>query len=291
VRAGTGLGVGFATKTPDRSGVAEAFVVDRPGRPTAALTPSGEAPSSVQPEAKARASTKSAPQGGLKRFIPLAYPLALATKQTAQSVTIVPAGGTCMQFVICSVVSLALVSTLGACQGAAKPDASNTPVKAVSADPSSNPTMAGFRLTSSAIAPNQAIPAAYTCDGGDLAPPLVWAAAPAKAARLALILEDPDAPSRPFTHWIIFNLPVTDMELVAGGSLPFGTAEGLNSFGKAGYNGPCPPKGPAHRYHFMLYALDTSLSLDGGATRAQVDAAMQGHIVGQTELVGTYAHH
>jgi Raf kinase inhibitor-like YbhB/YbcL family protein len=196
-----------------------------------------------------------------------------------------------MRYIVRSVALIMWVSLATACQGAQKPSASTTPAPATAAaDPASTPAPTGFRLTSSAIAPNKPIPAAYTCDGGDLAPPLAWAGAPAKASRLALIVEDPDAPAQPFSHWIVFNLPVTDMELVAGGSLPFGTAEGLNSFGKAGYNGPCPPAGAAHHYHFTLYALDTSLSLDGGATRAQVDAAMQGHIVGRVELVGTYAH-
>lgn len=186
-----------------------------------------------------------------------------------------------------------LVTALGAsaCTQPKNANASSPPSRtttATSPDPTRAPTASSFKLQSSAFAPNAAIPANYTCDGANQIPPLAWSGAPAGASRLVLIVMDPDAPGGNFTHWVVWDLPVSDGAIGAGGSLPFGAQEGLNSAGKVGYDGPCPPAGSAHHYHFTLYAVDAPLGLSGGASRTDVDAKMAGHVVAHTELVGTY---
>ncbi len=144
-----------------------------------------------------------------------------------------------------------------------------------------------FALSSSAFAPNGAIPRRYTCDGPDISPPLAWAGAPDGTAALALIVDDPDA--KGFVHWV-----VADLAAAATGSLPEGASghlapavEGRNDFGKLGYGGPCPPSG-THHYRFTLLALSSRLGLPSGTTAAQVRAAASGKTLAQTILVGTY---
>jgi Raf kinase inhibitor-like YbhB/YbcL family protein len=131
-----------------------------------------------------------------------------------------------------------------------------------------------------------------TCDGSDTSPALSWSAPPQGTQSFALILEDPDAPRRTWVHWLLYDLPANERELPEGvppeGQLPSGARQGRNDFGKIGYGGPCPPPGPAHRYYFKLYALDKRLDLRAGATRAQVDRSMRGHIVAQADLMGRY---
>jgi Raf kinase inhibitor-like YbhB/YbcL family protein len=144
----------------------------------------------------------------------------------------------------------------------------------------------GFTLTSTAFAAGQAIPKRYTCDGENVSPPLTWSGSPAAAKSFVLIVDDPDAPGGTFTHWIVFNLPAGIHSMPEGTALPAGAAEGVNGFGKAGYGGPCPPKG-RHRYVHQLYALDTRLSVDK-PTRKQIDAALQGHVLARATLMGTY---
>jgi hypothetical protein len=112
--------------------------------------------------------------------------------------------------------------------------------------------------------------------------------APGGEKSAALTVIDPDAPGRPFTHWVVFNLPAGTTGLPEGGPLPPGTAEGRNDFGGAGYRGPCPPPGSPHHYHFRVYALDTTLSLRSGATEAAFDDAIKGHVLADGELVGTF---
>jgi Raf kinase inhibitor-like YbhB/YbcL family protein len=147
-------------------------------------------------------------------------------------------------------------------------------------------------ITSSAFAPNGTIPKKYTCDGPDVSPPLRWSEPPAGTQSLALIMDDPDAPAGTWVHWVLYNLPASVRELPENlpkvEQLPDGARQGRNDFRKTGYGGPCPPKGPAHRYFFKLYALDTKLDLKAGATKADVEKAMQGHILAQGELVGRY---
>lgn len=149
-----------------------------------------------------------------------------------------------------------------------------------------------FAITSPAFADGANIPVKYTCNGQNISPALDWGQGPAGTASFALILEDPDAPVKNFTHWVIFNLPpdtsglpeaVTADTVLAGGAM-----QGKNGVGRIGYMGSCPPKGPAHRYRFTLYALDKSLDLSAGATKDQVLQAMEGHIVAQSQLIGLY---
>ena len=137
------------------------------------------------------------------------------------------------------------------------------------------------------------IPEMYSCDGKDVSPPLTWGSGPEGTEAWALVVDDPDAPSKTWVHWVLFNLPHSTRFLsegvAASGDLPGGGHQGKNDFGKLGYGGPCPPIGKPHRYFFRLYALDAPLDLPAGATRNQVDRAMEGHILGRGELMGTYA--
>jgi hypothetical protein len=132
------------------------------------------------------------------------------------------------------------------------------------------------------------IPPQYTCKGKDLSPELQWRDAPAETKSFALIVDDPDAPGGTFTHWVLFDIPAT-LQSLPDGEERIGVS-GKNSFGKTGYKGPCPPPGHGvHRYFFRLYALDVvSLPLQKGASRKDVEAAMQTHILEKTEYMGTF---
>ncbi len=136
------------------------------------------------------------------------------------------------------------------------------------------------------------IPRDYTCDGADRSPQLSWTAPPANTKSLALLVTDPDAPAGTWVHWVLFNLPADTRGLPEAlptqPQLPDGSAQGVNDFGRLGYGGPCPPRGSNHRYVFDLYALDAQLKLLPGATRAQVEKAMQGHILGHASLTARY---
>ena len=145
---------------------------------------------------------------------------------------------------------------------------------------------AKMKITSSAFHEGANIPSKFTCDGSDTSPPLQIAGVPSRAKSLVLIVDDPDAPSGLFTHWLVWNIP-PQTNSIAEGSAPKGV-HGTNDFGKSGYKGPCPPPG-THRYSFKIYALDRELDLRGGAKRSQLDAAMKGHVVAQGVLVGRYA--
>ena len=145
-----------------------------------------------------------------------------------------------------------------------------------------------FELTSTAFAAGEPIPAKYTCDGADISPPLAWSDPPQGTQSLALIMDDPDAPVGTWDHWILFNIPADTRDLPEQASPPSGSVDGKNSWGRTGYGGPCPPRG-THRYFFKLYALDTPLNLPAGVDKAQLLQAMEGHILAQAELMGTYA--
>lgn len=147
---------------------------------------------------------------------------------------------------------------------------------------------ASIAVRSTAFAASAAIPARYTCSGADVSPPLTWSGAPAGTKSIALTVIDPDAPGRPFTHWIVFNMPASTAELPEGGPLPATSLEGRNDFGSTGYRGPCPPPGSSHHYHVKVYALDTTLSLRSGATEAGFEDAIKGHALASGELVGTF---
>lgn len=141
-----------------------------------------------------------------------------------------------------------------------------------------------MKLTSKAFENNKSIPKKYTCQGDDISPPLSISELPSGTKTLCLIVEDPDAPHGTFDHWIAWNI-------TPSGSIEEGKrlgVEGTNGFGAQGYQGPCPPPGSVHHYHFKIYALDTELSLAKGSSKAQVIKAIQGHILAQAELVGTF---
>jgi Raf kinase inhibitor-like YbhB/YbcL family protein len=148
-----------------------------------------------------------------------------------------------------------------------------------------------MKLESSAFKSNELIPAKYTCDGKDISPPLLWDEIPIGTQTIALIVDDPDAPGRIFVHWLVYNIPNTTHQLTEHTptvkTLPNGAVQGKNDFGKFGYGGPCPPSG-IHRYFFKLYAVDKSLDLAIGATKNQILAAMEGHILASAELIGRY---
>jgi hypothetical protein len=148
-------------------------------------------------------------------------------------------------------------------------------------------------LISSAFSPGGPIPQKYTCDGEDLSPPLVWTGLPAGTQSLVLIVDDPDAPDpqapkMTWVHWVLYNIPSQTCELPEGcENLPPGTKAGLNDWKRTGYGGPCPPIG-RHRYFHKLYALDVRLPDLGTPTKAQLEAAIAGHILAQASLMGTY---
>ena len=143
-----------------------------------------------------------------------------------------------------------------------------------------------MNISSPAFTDNAAIPSKYTCDGEDINPELEISDVPEKAKSLVLIADDPDAPVGLWIHWLIWNIdPKTTS--IEENSVPDGAQEGTTSFGKTGYGGPCPPD-KEHRYFFKLYALDTTLSLDSNETKDELESAMEGHIIDQTELVGLY---
>jgi Raf kinase inhibitor-like YbhB/YbcL family protein len=149
-----------------------------------------------------------------------------------------------------------------------------------------------MQLTSSAFTEGGPIPAKYTCDGKNVSPPLKWSGVPENAKALALIVDDPDAPSGTWVHWVLYGLPPTATELAEDTPqsqyTPAGARHGLNDFRRLGYGGPCPPPGKPHRYFFKLYALDAALDLKPGLTKKDVERAMEKHILAQAQLMGTY---
>jgi len=147
-----------------------------------------------------------------------------------------------------------------------------------------------FTLTSTAFADDADIPIRYTCDGENRSPHLTWSGTPDGTRSLALIVDDPDAPSGTFTHWVLYDIPPDTRELNENQAGATVGIHGRNSFGKVGYGGPCPPPGdPPHRYRFTLSALDVpSLGLSGAPPREDVEAAMETHIIGTARLTGRY---
>ncbi len=147
-------------------------------------------------------------------------------------------------------------------------------------------------LSSPAFAAGAPIPQKYTCDGANVSPPLEWRGVPGGARQIVLICDDPDAPAGTWVHWVLYCLDASFSNLPEGvparDVLDDGACQGMNDFKKVGYGGPCPPRGKPHRYFFRIYALDAELALKSGARRADVDRAMQGHVIGRGELMGTY---
>jgi Raf kinase inhibitor-like YbhB/YbcL family protein len=149
-----------------------------------------------------------------------------------------------------------------------------------------------LQVESSAFEDGATIPVRYTCDGEDISPPLSWSEPPAGTESLVLIGDDPDAPAGTWVHWVLFNLPATARSLPeglpAGEVVEGGGVQGNNGWMRLGYGGPCPPRGSTHRYPFKLYALDTTLELDAGASKKDVEEAMAGHILAQGQIMARY---
>ena len=149
-----------------------------------------------------------------------------------------------------------------------------------------------MKISSASFSAGEMIPKKFTCDGPDASPRLNWTEPPAKTQSFALIMDDPDAPAGTWVHWVLFDLPADTRELAEGVAkqeqVANGARQGRNDFGKIGYGGPCPPAGNPHRYFFKLYALDAKLNLKAGATKADVEGAMKGHILAHAEVIGKY---
>ena len=151
--------------------------------------------------------------------------------------------------------------------------------------------MLELAVLSAAFAMGAAIPDRHGCAG--ISPPLEWSAAPANTQSLAVLCDDPDAPAGDWVHWVLFNLAPETRSLpenvARDAKLPGPAVQGLNDYGLAGYDGPCPPRGQKHRYHFKVFALDARLPLDAKARKKDLLAAMKGHVLAQGDLVATYA--
>ena len=145
---------------------------------------------------------------------------------------------------------------------------------------------AKMKVTSSAFQQGANIPSKFSCDGPNTSPPLQISDVPTEAKSLVLIVDDPDAPSGLFTHWVVWNISPQNTT-IGEGTTPKGV-QGTNDFGKSGYGGPCPPSG-THRYYFKVFALDRELDLPVGAKRSQLDSAIKGHVIAQGELMGRYS--
>jgi len=186
-----------------------------------------------------------------------------------------------------SVCAFFFILLLTGCQSGGQ----TTTAQKSSSDKSGDSNMT-FSLQSSSFSNGSPIPKKFTCEGSDTSPALQWGDLPANTQSLALIADDPDAPAGTWTHWVVYDLPPSARQLPEAvpkqPALAGGGAQGANDFGKIGYGGPCPPPGKSHRYFFKLYALDAKLNLKPGATRQQVEHAMQGHVIGKAELMGTY---
>ncbi len=163
---------------------------------------------------------------------------------------------------------------------------------ALSSHRRADPAPSGFRIASTAFSEGEFIPSRFTCNGEDISPALRWTAPPNGTRSFILIVEDPDAPGGVWTHWVVYNLPAQARAMPENvpmqETLPTGGLQGLNSFGHIGYGGPCPPPGNPHHYFFRLYALDTTLSLKAGASKAEVLGAAKGHFLGEAQLMGRF---
>ena len=159
-----------------------------------------------------------------------------------------------------------------------------TPTATRTSTPTATPTNAPFVVTSSAFTEGGSIPTKYGynkygCPGQNISPPLTWTTPPSGTQSFALIMDDPDAPGGTFVHWVLFNISAATTNLPENVGVPSGAIRGANAWSELGYGGPCPPPGPPHRYYFKLYALDITLSLAEGASKAQVETAMTGAMI------------
>ena len=151
-----------------------------------------------------------------------------------------------------------------------------------------------LKLSSASFQADSDIPSKFTCDAQDVSPALAWAAPPAETRSFALIADDPDAPTKIIVHWVLYDLAAGTRSLPEGiakeASLPDGSRQGRNDHGTIGYSGPCPPHGPTHHYFFKLYALDSMIDLKPDAGKEDLERAMDGHILAQSQLIGRFVH-
>jgi Raf kinase inhibitor-like YbhB/YbcL family protein len=170
---------------------------------------------------------------------------------------------------------------------------SNSPTQAPAPLPPTKEASLSFEISSPAFTNGQPIPSDFSCDGNDSSPALAWTEPPSGTQSFALIMDDPDAPMGTWVHWVIFNIPASARGLAESmptdSQLSDGSVQGKTSAGSNGYHGPCPPSG-THRYFFKLYALDTILSLTAKADKKELLAAMEGHVLANAELMGTFKH-
>jgi Raf kinase inhibitor-like YbhB/YbcL family protein len=156
-----------------------------------------------------------------------------------------------------------------------------------SPSPANQASATPMQIFSPAFAAGQSIPAKYTCEGEGINPPLNFSDVPGETKSLALVVDDPDAPGGDWVHWLVWDINPSTTEIAAG-KVPAEATEGTTSFGQTGYGGPCPPSGSAHHYHFKLYALDAKLNLPTRTAKADLESAINGRVISQAELVGTY---
>ncbi|MFN2576701.1 MAG: YbhB/YbcL family Raf kinase inhibitor-like protein [Pyrinomonadaceae bacterium] len=179
-----------------------------------------------------------------------------------------------------------MLLVLTGCESRSKTSLDNS-----AANSTPSPIAGSIKLVSAGFTDGQPLPRQYTCSGVNVSPPLEWTGVPKSAKTVAIIADDPDAPSGTWGHWVVYNLPAETIGMVenlpATDDLKGGGFQGRNDFGNVGYGGPCPPSG-THRYFFKIYALDNELTLKPGATKAELEKAMESHVVGQGQLMGTY---
>jgi hypothetical protein len=158
--------------------------------------------------------------------------------------------------------------------------------------PAAKADAAKIQVTSTAFEDSQPIPDKYSGQGDNVSPPLQWSDVPQQTKSLALVCQDPDSPSGTFTHWLVYNLPPTttslDENIPKGQSMVYGFLQGKNDFGNVGYSGPAPPAGKVHHYVFKVYALDIILLVPAGGDRSDVIGAINGHVIGEGDLTGTF---
>jgi Raf kinase inhibitor-like YbhB/YbcL family protein len=177
-------------------------------------------------------------------------------------------------------LALALVSCAVSCAGA-----SGLPASPPGVVPES------ITVTSRSFASGGPIPVDFTCDGKNTSVDVSWSSPPEHTQALVVILEDPDAPSAPFTHWVVFDLRPESRSLAAGADVSsLGAKLGLNDSKDSRYFGPCPPHGTGHHYVLRVFALDHAVGLPEGAARSEVDAAMNSHVLGSGQVIGTFVH-
>jgi len=187
---------------------------------------------------------------------------------------------------VCRVICLMLIGSLiSGCESSKKAEPETKAIE------KNGEVKMVFTITSTAFEHEGMIPVKYTCDGADISPPFSWKNAPAGTKSFALICDDPDAPMGTWVHWVLFNLPENTNQLQENiptdEKLGNGALQGINSWPRIGYGGPCPPSG-THRYFFKFYALDTMLEVSGEVSKDRLLQAMQGHILAQTEIMGKY---